>query len=166
MAKNAYEERIRPNLDKIVAWAKKGATSKEIASKLEMSYSTFRRYVAAGEQGDELYRELAEAFARAREEPDDNVEAALYKRACGFECVEIKKEQKLTKDGNIVELTIETKRIVPPDPTSAMFWLTNRRPEKWKYKPAEKDDVNDGCGGVVMLSPIMTPPKEGDIKDG
>ena len=32
----------------------------------------------------------------------------------------------MDRAGNIVELVTTTTKVVPPDPTSAMFWLTNR----------------------------------------
>ena len=38
--------------------------------------------------------------------------------------------------------------------TSAMFWLTNRRPDRWKYKPQEADSVEDEGHGVVMMPEV------------
>lgn len=45
---------------------------------------------------------------------DEQVEAALFKRACGFEYVETKREQKVDRAGNIVELVTTTTKVVPP----------------------------------------------------
>ena len=157
MAKSKYETHVAPYLEKIEKWAREGATAKEIAGKLSIAYSTLRKYLDEGEKGDERYTALSVAFARACEEPDDNVEAALYKRACGFEYVETKREQRIDRAGNVVELVTTTTKVVPPDPTSAMFWLTNRRPGKWSYKPREDDEGDEG-GGVVLLSPVMENP--------
>ena len=158
MAKSKYETHVLPYLDKAETWARAGATAKEIAEKLHIAYSTFRKYLDEGENGDERYTALSVAFVRACEEPDDNVEAALYKRACGFEYVETKREQRLDRAGNVVELVTTTNKVVPPDPTSAMFWLTNRRPGRWKYKPVEDDGDEEGSSGVVLLSPVMDNP--------
>ena len=55
MAKSKYETHVLPNLDKITAWAEAGATIKEIAAKLKVSYSTLRKYVDLGQDGDERY---------------------------------------------------------------------------------------------------------------
>lgn len=150
-----YETHVAPYLDQIVEWAKAGATEKEIADHLNVAYSTFRKYLALGEKGDKRYAAFSEAFAQACEVPDNHVENALYKRACGFEYVEVKKEQKLDRAGNVLELVTTTNKVVPPDPTSAMFWLTNRRRDRWRYRPdGEKDDLGDEKGGVVILPDV------------
>ena len=170
MAKSKYETHVLPNLDKITTWAEAGATIKEIAAKLKVSYSTLRKYVDLGQDGDERYMALSEAFTRACEVADDQVEAALFKRACGFEYTETKREQKLDRLGNIVELVTTTNKVIPPDPTSAMFWLTNRQPGKWSYKPQEQPEEDEGGSGVVVLAPVMEnpgpPDQDGGAGDG
>lgn len=166
MAKSKYETHVSPYLGKIENWARKGATAKEIAGKLRIAYSTFRKYLDLGGQGDGRYAALAEAFTQACEEPDDNVEAALYKRACGFEYVETRREQKLDRAGNVVELVTTTNKVVPPDPTSAMFWLTNRQPGKWSYKPQEEPEKDGDGSGVVLLPAVATMPEEGGGEGG
>lgn len=157
MAKNKYETHVLPHLEKIEKWAKAGATSKEIASKLRIAYSTFRSYLEQAEKGEDRYSALKETFARACEIPDDNVEAALYKRACGIEYEEVKREQTINrKTGEIELLETRTIKFIPPDPTSAMFWLTNRRPDRWRYKPEETEESGkSGESGVVLLAPVM-----------
>ena len=152
MSKSVYESRILPNLDKIIKWAEAGATAKEIAGKLHVAYSTLRKYIGLGEKGDERYAALSEAFARACEVPDEQVEAALFKRACGYQFEEVTREEKLDRDGIIHVLTKKVLRDVPPDPTSAMFWLTNRKPDRWKYRP-EGDTEDGGKGRGVVLMP-------------
>lgn len=170
MAKSKYETHVLPNLDKITTWAEAGATIKEIAAKLKVSYSTLRKYVDLGQDGDERYMALSEAFTRACEVADDQVEAALFKRACGFEYTETKREQKLDRLGNIVELVTTTNKVIPPDPTSAMFWLTNRQPGKWSYKPQEQPEEDEDGSGVVVLAPVMEnpgpPDQDGGAADG
>lgn len=169
MAQSKYETHVLPNLDKIIKWAKAGATAKEIAGKLHVAYSTFKKYLDLGRKGDGRYTDLSDAFAQACEVPDEQVEAALFKRACGFEYIETRREQKLDRLGNVVELVTTINKVVPPDPTSAMFWLTNRKPEMWKYKPETQDGDEDEGSGVVLLSPVMDnpgPPTEGGANDG
>ena len=158
MAKSKYETHVVPNLDKIADWARSGATAKEIAEKLKIAYSTLRKYIDLGQEGDGRYTALSEAFAQACAVADEQVEAALFKRACGFEYVETKREQKVDRAGNIVELVSTTNKVVPPDPTSAMFWLTNRAPDRWKYKPEPSNGDEDESSGVVLLSPVMDDP--------
>ena len=159
MAKTKYETHILPHLDRITAWAAKGATANEIAGKLRVAYSTFRKYRDLGEGGDKRYIALADSFAQARRVPDDRVEAALYKRACGMEYTEVKVSESINRrTGELEELTTKTTRFIPPDPTSAMFWLTNRRGERWRYKPGPADADGDESGGVVELAPVMESP--------
>lgn len=170
MAKSKYETHVLPYLEKITDWAKAGATAKEIASKLKIAYSTFRKYLDEGQDGDERYAALSAAFAQACAVADDEVETALYKRACGYRYEEITVEEKLDRDGRVHTLTKKVTRDVPADPTSAMFWLTNRRPDRWKYKPEPARDDEDESSGVVMLAPVMENPgppvPEGGGTDG
>lgn len=149
-----YQTHVQPYLDKIADWVSKGAAQDEIAKNLHITKSTLALYLKKGRDGEKPYSELAERFARAAEIPDDNVEAALYKRACGYTWVEEIEEEKLDRNGNIVLLKRTRKVDVPPDPTSAMFWLTNRRKEKWKYKPADEPENRDSETGVVLMPEI------------
>ena len=157
--KSKYETHVLPYLEKIEKWAMSGATAKEIAEKLHVAYSTFRKYLDEGEKGDERYAALSAAFVQACEEPDDEVEAALHKRACGISYDECTYESKWSEaEQDFVEVcTKRVRKYVPPDPTSAMFWLTNRRADKWKYKP-EPMEKEDDDGGVVVLAPVMENP--------
>lgn len=166
MAKSKYETHVLPCLEQITAWARAGATAKEIAGKLRIAYSTFRKYLDEGGKGDERYAALSAAFAQACEIPDDQVEAALYKRACGIEYEEVKLEETINrKTGEKVILETRTIKFIPPDPTSAMFWLTNRRPDRWRYKPEGGDGKSDENSGVVLLPPVMDAPGEGGAAD-
>lgn len=158
MAKSKYETHVLPNLDRIEKWAKEGATAKDIAKKLKIAYSTLRKYIDLGQDGDGRYTALSDAFARGCAVSDDAIETALFKRACGYQFEEVTTEEKLDRDGKVHVLTKKVMRDVPPDPTSAMFWLTNRRPDRWKYKPEAADDNEEEGSGVVLLSPVMDNP--------
>lgn len=166
MAKSKYETHVLPNLDKITAWAKEGATAKEIAGKLKIAYSSLKKYLDLGRKGDGRYADLAASFAQACEIADDQVEAALFKRACGYQYEEITTEEKLDRDGNVRTLTKKVVRDIPPDPTSAMFWLTNRQPGRWSYKPQEGPEKDGGGSGVVMLPAVADMPQEGGGEGG
>ncbi len=172
MAKSKYETHVLPNLDRIETWAKAGATAKDIAAKLKIAYSTLRKYIDLGQDGNERYTALSEAFARGCEVSDDAIETALFDRAHGIEYEEKTFETKWNKTTEAWE-EVCTKRVtkfIPPDPTSAMFWLTNRRPDRWKYKPEPVGDGEDEGGGVVLLSPVMEnpgpPTQDGGGEDG
>lgn len=157
MPANRYERSVLPYLDRVERWAKQGGTIKEICGKLHISVAAFSGYLSKGRAGDERYAALIEAWERATAVADDDVEAALFKRACGYQFEEITSEQKLTKEGTIVELRKSVRRDVAPDTEAAKFWLANRRRDKWSYKPdGALDDGEGGDGkGVVVLAPIM-----------
>ena len=61
---------------------------------------------------------------------DARVERSLFERATGytFESVKIF----CNKDGEVTEVPVLEH--VPPDPTSMIFWLKNRNPNKWRDK--------------------------------
>lgn len=166
MSKSKYESHVLPNLDRIESWARAGATAKDIAKKLNIAYSTLRSYIDAGDKGDQRYVALSEAFARGCVVSDDEIETALFTRARGIEYEEKTFERQLNRETEQYELvcTKSVTKFIPPDPTSAMFWLTNRRPDRWKYKPdPEKQEEEDGETGVVELPAVMEnpgPPEE------
>lgn len=168
MAKSKYETHVLPYLDKITAWAEAGADIKEIARKLHIAYSTLRKYLDDGKNGDERYSALSAAFARACEVSGDNVEAALYKLATGY-TVSLAKTFKLRrvdydpetgrKTGEHEELVVgydETH--VPANVQAQMFYLANRRPERWEYKPEKRNEGAEGENGVVLLAPVIQEP--------
>lgn len=162
MSRSKYESHVEPNLERIFEWARAGATYKEIAKKLHVSYTAFKKYVDLGRSGEERYKPLFEGFTRACAVADDHVEAALYKRACGYQYLETTQEQKLDRAGNVVNLTKTVKRDIPPDPTSAMFWLANRVPSRWQYKPQTEDVDKKEGSGVVVLPPVEPVEKGGE----
>ena len=150
-----YETSVAPYLDRIASWLERGATAKEVASKLKIGESTIHKYLALGRKGEAPYIDLVECFQRACAEPDDHVEGALYKRACGYQYTEVTVEQKLDKLGTVHALRKEVTRDVPPDPTSAMFWLTNRQPERWQYRKTKEDQEAKEGGGVALIPAVI-----------
>lgn len=168
MRKSKYETYVLPNLERIAKWVEAGVDNREIAEKLGISPGSLWSYLTKGEGGDERYRALAEVFRQAREIPDDQVEAALYRRSCGYSYTEVTVEEKLDKEGNIYTLTKTVQKNMPPDSTSAMFYLANRRPDRWQYRPDKKKETeeNEADGGVVILSPILPEAEEGERESG
>jgi len=67
-----------------------------------------------------------ESLKVVKKTADEKVERSLYERARGYS----HKEDKIfCNNGKIV--TQETTKHYPPDPTSMIFWLKNRQPDKW-----------------------------------
>jgi hypothetical protein len=85
---------------------------------------------------------ISAALKKGKAPVDIQVENALLKRALG-QIVKVKKPIKLKHKGQIPgKGFIEEERIeyaeeevyIPPDTTAQIFWLKNRRPDKWRDK--------------------------------
>lgn len=155
-AKCKYDRTITPNLERIRKWTEAGASQTEMAKKLGLSASTFKRYLSFGDKGQEPYTSLSAVLRTAAEVPDDNVEAAMYKRACGIYYDECTYETKWDEGAQeMVERCVRrVRKYIPPDPTSCMFWLANRRPDRWSYKPGEQEDNGKETGGVIIMPEV------------
>ncbi len=119
MAKSKYFTHVEPKLTLIEGWARDGLTDEQIAKNLGIAYSTFREY-------KNKYSALSASLKKGKEVVDYEVENALLKRALGYEYDEVTYE-----NGK------ETKRVtkqVAPDTTAQIFWLKNRKPDKWRDK--------------------------------
>ena len=68
-----------------------------------------------------------------KDEADHSVERALYERACGYDCPDTKAQWVSDEKGGHWEYA-NLRKFYPPDPTSMIFWLKNRQPERWRDK--------------------------------
>jgi hypothetical protein len=131
---------------KFVAIARKlgelGATDLEVAQAFEVNIRTIYRWKLD-------HPEFAEALQSGKDVIDDAIEIALRKRAVGytFDGEEIK-----VIDGEVIR--VEKMEHVPPDPKAAMFWLQNRRPEKWRAVNRINLDVEKGGALAGFLAEI------------
>ena len=124
MAVNAYTTKIQPRLEEIKQWCLEGHTDREIYDALGVSAETF--YKHKREQP-----ELSDALKQTKEIADNQVQDSLWKRANGYDTT----EEKVTYDGDGCVIKREkTTKHIPPDPTSCIFWLKNRRPQEWRDK--------------------------------
>lgn len=139
MAKGKYHEWLTENgLLRLKGWATDGLNDEEIADKMGIHVSTLYEW-------KNKYNEINEALKDGKEIPDRKVENALFKRACGYEYEEITEEWDAT-----VEKMIVTKRVtkqVPPDPTSIIFYLKNRKPDEWRDK--RQTELTGADGGPL-----------------
>ena len=95
------------------------------------------------------------ASAGAGAEPDEKVESALFQRACGMEYEEVSEKETIDrKTGEREVLVTRTKKYLPPDPRSAMFWLTNRQAGRWQLQP-RTDTQEEETGGVIVLPEVL-----------
>ena len=134
---DSYEELINQSLDKIESWVESGDTDKDIAEKLGIGYSTYRKYKSNSVA-------LKGAIATGKDKANQEVEKSLLKLCKGYnyyEEVAFKvKEEVLSDDGTtvLVKEHVEVKNVKKskaPELAAQKFWLTNRKNKSWKDDP-------------------------------
>lgn len=118
------------NFDIARKLAEYGHTMEEIADIVGVDRSNLYEWMK-----DKNFRD---AIKKGREIADERVENAMYHRALGYSHQE---EKIFQYEGQIIRA--QTVKHYPPDPTSMIFWLKNRKPDVWKDRVpagAGKDD--------------------------
>ena len=100
---------------------KLGATDADLAEAFEVSVVTIDNWKIK-------YPEFLGSLKGGKEEADDRVERSLYARATGYSYDAVKIFH--TKDGKIIKVPYTEH--VPPDVTACIFFLKNRRPDRWR----------------------------------
>ncbi|HDR1925709.1 TPA: helix-turn-helix domain-containing protein [Pasteurella multocida] len=114
-----------------------GAIDKDIADFFDVDEATINRWKLE-------YSDFCESIKKGKMLADANVANSLYKRALGYEAPDVDIR---VIENKIVETPL-TKHY-PPDPTSAIFWLKNRQPEKWRDKQVQ--EISGVNGGAVQV---------------
>lgn len=121
-------------------WARDGLIDEQIAEKCGITRSTLSEW-------KKKYPDISNALKKGKEIVDREVENALLKKAKGYN-VEIKKTFKVRK----IDYDSSGKKIreyeelqtgydevhVPADTTAQIFWLKNRRPDRWRDRQEEQ----------------------------
>ncbi|WP_270499027.1 transposase [Blautia intestinalis] len=124
MAKGKYEQWLTSEgLLKLEGWAREGLTDEQIAEKIGIHRDTLNEW-------KKKYPDISDTLKKGKEVVDLQVENALLKRALGYEYEEISKKY---ESGTLTEKKVTIKQVIP-DTTAQIFWLKNRRPDKWKDK--------------------------------
>lgn len=129
------------NLEELYELCEKGLTDVQIAKELDISRASLSNY--------KKNTEFLDTIKKGKDIADKRVVRSLYERANGYQ----HPEEKIfcNADGKVTK--VNTTKQYPPDPTSMIFWLKNRKPDVWK----DKTDV--GGKIVVESSIVMLPPK-------
>lgn len=144
MARGKFEYWLTENgLTLLEGWAREGLTDEHLAKKMGITTSTLYEW-------KKKYSEISEALKKGKELVDIQVENALLKRALGYEFNE-RRVEKSDKDGVKVVKIIKH---IPPDTTAQIFWLKNRRPDRWRDKPTDGKEADAGAENN-LLSAIM-----------
>lgn len=145
--RSKYHSHVEPRLVEVEGWARDGLIDEQIAKNLGVAYSTFKTYI-------NKFPALSAALKKGKEVVDRQVENALLKRALGYSYEEVTHERQYNKEKDEIELVpvkVVTKQ-VPPDTTAQIFWLKNRRPDKWRDRKELDANVNHSNNPFQELS--------------
>lgn len=118
MALSKYSKYVKPYLQQIKELKSNGATERQIADELNISYASFNNYKIK-------YKELQEALELGNSILATNLRGSLAKRALGFYMTEEKDTIIKNDDGTTTTKHETNKKYYPPDVTSCVVLLKN-----------------------------------------
>lgn len=137
----SVRDNILSSLSLIKSMVEQGESDKNIAEKVGVSHTTWKKYKAECSQ-------LKETIAEAKDNRDQEVEKALFKCCTGYSYHEevptkIKKEV-MAEDGETVLIQEDVKiskvkKYKGPELAAQKYYLNNRKKAKWKEDPAKND---------------------------
>ena len=145
MAKGKYAKWLEPEgLLLLESWARDGLTDEQIAHNMGISRKTLAEW-------KKKYGDISDTLKKGKEVVDIQVENALLKKALGMkETVKkaIKVREVKYNDGKRVSEKehieyVDEEVFVPPDTTAQIFWLKNRKPDKWRDKVENVNTSDD-----------------------
>jgi hypothetical protein len=101
-----------------------GAIDRELAAAFDVNITTIHRWKLE-------HDDFAKAVKISKEIANDRVEAALFAKAVGYDFDS--EHIAVTPDGAVIREPIVEH--CPPDVTAQRWFLSNRRPDKWKLRP-------------------------------
>ena len=117
-----------------------GADDRRLAELFEVAESTVNNW-----KND--YPEFLDSIKKGRDIADAEVGKSLYDRAMGYSHTE---DKIFVHDG--VPVIVPTIKHYPPDATSAIFWLKNRQPAKWR--DTQNIEVSGLNGGPITVQDV------------
>lgn len=152
MAKGKFQKWLEPDgLLLLEGWARDGLTDEQIAHNCGCGVRTLYDW-------KEQYPQILQALKKGKEVVDIQVENALLKRALGYRYDEVTREK--VKDPvtgfSCLSTTKKVTKEVLPDTTAQIFWLKNRRPDKWR----DRVDINAPGAQSTEDDPITKSLKE------
>lgn len=138
------------SMSKVRGLAEKGYTDKEMASALGICDKTIRNW-------KKRFPAFFESLQAGKLLADSKVVASLYQRACGYSCPDVYMS---THQGVVTKTPII--KHYPPDVTSMIFWLKNRKPAEWR----DRQDLNLGGQDGNQLPPMLLVVKDVPVDQG
>lgn len=112
-----------------------GATNADIARFFDVALPTIDLWIRK-------YSSFRIALKEGREHADANVGKRLYERAMGYTHPE---EKIFVQDGRVIR--VNTTKHYPPDTTACIFWLKNRRPDRWR----DRQEITGAEGSPLQV---------------
>lgn len=144
---------------RIEGWARDGLTDEQIAQNMGIHVATLYRW-------QEKYSDICDALKRGKAPIDQKVENALLKRAIGYQYEEIVTDVEeyptslVDENGDVITKSIKKTRTILktalPDTTAQIFWLKNRRPDRWRDKPITAEDTSTMEKLDAMLAEVKS----------
>lgn len=131
-----------------------GATDAELADFFNVVEKTINNW-------KEDYPEFLQSIKNGKDVADARVAEKLFHRALGFETTEV---ITASSQGFITDMK-EVKKVFPPDPTSAIFWLKNRQPKRWRDKQEVDHSSSDGSMATQPTKIVFTKGSRGSDGD-
>lgn len=170
MAKGKYEYWLSEDgLLILSAWARDGLTDNQIAKNIGISRSTLNEWKIK-------YPDISDTLKKGKEIVDIVVENALLEKALGVRRTvkkPIKVKEVLYEDGKRLKETehieyADEEIYIPPDTTAQIYWLKNRKSDKWRDKPISEN--NDSIIKTLqdmktIAERIQSPQPNRDIKN-
>ncbi len=126
-----------------------GMTDEEMSKTIGVTRRTFDKWKA---DNPEFFLTLKDWKRTA----DEHVERSLYERACGYKHDDVH----ISNYQGDITITDITKHYAP-DPTSMIFWLKNRQPDKWRDKKEHGFTGKDGEDLRWQVEVVEAKAKEG-----
>ena len=132
MARGKYQEWLEPeSLVLLEGWARDGLSDEQIAENIGIVTSTLYEW-------KKKHSDISEALKKGKEVADYEVENAMHKSAVGY-FVEETKTYINEVEGVKTRRVEKMKKWIPPNTAAQIFWLKNRRPDKWREKPENEE---------------------------
>lgn len=176
VAKGKYQKWLTPDGRTLLeAWARDGLIDKQIAHNMGIARDTLYTW-------KKNFPDISDALSRGKEIVDVEVENALLKKAKGYNAEVHKtfkvKEVYYDSEGRRCEkehLEIGVDEVhVPADTLAEKYWLSNRRPGRWRDRIDPTVPVNPGQQDDGFLDALNAkapqvwdqPAKPGEGSDG
>jgi len=135
--------------EQVVALCEHGFTDQELADFFKINIATLYRWKSA-------HPEFRDAIKSAGDIADERVERTLYQKACGYEQDAVKV---FMPAGSEKPVYAPLRERVAPDTAAAIFWLKNRRKDRWRDKTEQEVTGADGQPLMPTVNVTISRPK-------